>query len=453
MTATLQGDNEYTWLDNVAETFWCGGDCEEFPARKEALKDPSLVYYSALYWSVVTVTSVGYGDISARNTVEMLFCTIYLLIGATVWAYIIGNAVTIISTGDPDQIAHHQLMDALNRYIAEKELPEPIRFRLRRFFRSRREMTKQHAHQDLIEKLSPKLMEDVCESTAAWLRGVSYLRDPSISTSFLVNISSCLSETIYEPREIIRWNDSLNGISRGVASVQGRICPVGFIWGEDFVLTSFELKDKRPANALTYVTVLVLERAAFFRTLARYPIEKRVVRKAICFLAFRRAVLAYAFLNAETSNFSGLIKQVASADAVAPIEQVPATIDVGSTESSTVAPLDTSAVEKAVAESVASLGRDIARANKDTQERIEKTTVSDFFLLFSVEIALCAGSLSFPHQTNYPPPFTSRPGSLRSSRQSSRSSTDPRRRREGPRRLCLRVGLPLSTQRPKLRSM
>jgi len=327
MSATMQSPNKYTWMDSLAETYgFCeGGDdgCDVYPSR-DALKGhgPS-VYFAALYWSVVTITSVGYGDITSKNTDEMLLCTVYLLLGAVVWAYIIGNAVTIISTGDPDLIEHFQTMDSLNKYIKEKSLPEPIQLRLRRFFRNRREMTKQNANQNLLNMLSPKLMEDVCESTAAFLRGVSYFKNESfISVGFLVNIQSELSEAIYEPRESIRWNDCLNVVSRGVASVQGRICPVGFIWGEDFVLDSLQLKDKRSANSLTYVTVLVLRKESFSDVLMRYPIEQRYIRKMTVRLAFRRSVLAWAYMNRseDASKFSTVAKQVADADAVGAAE-------------------------------------------------------------------------------------------------------------------------------------
>ena len=159
MTAQLQSEETATWLDSVAESYFCDSDgCEVYPSRKALKHTGPAVYYAALYWSVVTVTSVGYGDITPKNTDEMLLCTIYLMLGAIVWAYIIGNAVTIISTGDPEMIEHYQTMDSLNRYVEEKSLPKPLQQRLRRFFNQRKELSRQNQHQHLLEKLSPQLM-------------------------------------------------------------------------------------------------------------------------------------------------------------------------------------------------------------------------------------------------------------------------------------------------------
>lgn len=320
MSANLQDAHVPTWMDVVAERFYCAasdeGGCDVYPSRL-ALPG-AMSYYAALYWSLTTITSVGYGDITPQNTDEMLVCTIYLLTGSVIWAYIIGNAVTIISTGEPVEIQHHQTMDALNRYIAEKQLPDHLRVRLRRYFRTRKELTTQKSHQELLSKLSPMLTEDVCQASSSWLRKLHYLSDEEeISVGFLVTVMNHLVEFMYEPRESIKWKDTLCAISRGVCSVQGRICPVGFLWGEDFVLESEQLKDKRPAHALTYVTILRLDRNSFMKILQHFPQERSHIRKATVRLAVRRAVLAHACLHstAEDTNFTDLMKQVVKNDA------------------------------------------------------------------------------------------------------------------------------------------
>jgi hypothetical protein len=84
----MQSDTAYTWIDNFAETYYCSSDgCELEPSKRELFEKGRGrdVYFAAVYWSVVTITSVGYGDITPKNATEMLICTIYLLMGSCLW--------------------------------------------------------------------------------------------------------------------------------------------------------------------------------------------------------------------------------------------------------------------------------------------------------------------------------------------------------------------------------
>ena len=53
-------------------------------------------YAAAFYWAVYTLTSVGYGDITAQNTTEYFVASICMLFGAIIWAFIVGNACSIV---------------------------------------------------------------------------------------------------------------------------------------------------------------------------------------------------------------------------------------------------------------------------------------------------------------------------------------------------------------------
>lgn len=61
--------------------------------KEESLWDK---YVTAIYWSIVTLTTTGYGDLHAENTREMVFDIAYMLFNLGLGAYIIGNMTNLV---------------------------------------------------------------------------------------------------------------------------------------------------------------------------------------------------------------------------------------------------------------------------------------------------------------------------------------------------------------------
>ncbi|KAI8532135.1 hypothetical protein RHMOL_Rhmol11G0190000 [Rhododendron molle] len=56
-------------------------------------------YISALYWSITTMTTVGYSDMHAVNAIEMIFIIFYMLFNLGLTAYLIGNMTNLVVEG------------------------------------------------------------------------------------------------------------------------------------------------------------------------------------------------------------------------------------------------------------------------------------------------------------------------------------------------------------------
>ena len=48
-------------------------------------------YVAALYWSVMTICTVGYGDIVPVTLAERCFLIFAMLLGASLYAYVVGS--------------------------------------------------------------------------------------------------------------------------------------------------------------------------------------------------------------------------------------------------------------------------------------------------------------------------------------------------------------------------
>ena len=55
------------------------------------------LYTTAFYFTVTTITTVGYGDISGTNTTERVICILLMIIGVLFFSFSSGSLTQIIS--------------------------------------------------------------------------------------------------------------------------------------------------------------------------------------------------------------------------------------------------------------------------------------------------------------------------------------------------------------------
>nr|GFC39917.1 potassium channel AKT1-like [Tanacetum cinerariifolium] len=70
---------------------WIGYGNEDF--EQESLW---IRYVTSMYWSITTLTTVGYGDLHAQNRREMVFVICYMLFNLGMTSYLIGNMTNLV---------------------------------------------------------------------------------------------------------------------------------------------------------------------------------------------------------------------------------------------------------------------------------------------------------------------------------------------------------------------
>lgn len=132
-------------------------------------------YVASLYFTVYTVTSVGYGDVAPATRDEMAICTVFILIGSVLWAYIIGNFASLLSSVDIYGAQFRQSMDELNVMMRERNFPLDLRRRCRTFFRQSRHMARVQNYSRLESMMSYALRgEAAAANNSNWLHRVWY---------------------------------------------------------------------------------------------------------------------------------------------------------------------------------------------------------------------------------------------------------------------------------------
>ncbi|KAF0687933.1 Aste57867_20425 [Aphanomyces stellatus] len=103
---------------------------------KQELQDRPIFdkYVNAFYWSIMTMTTVGYGDVTGQNTQERAFSIFAMVVGAWIFAYGITNVVATVANLNPNDTEFQLKMDGINNFMERRDLPFELRAEIREFF-------------------------------------------------------------------------------------------------------------------------------------------------------------------------------------------------------------------------------------------------------------------------------------------------------------------------------
>ena len=92
-------------------------------------------YVAALYWTVMAVSTVGFGDIATVSSSERQFAIFVMMIGASVFAYGVSHVVHILNEMTADTRKFRLKLDRMNAYMAQCNVPMSLRMEVRDFLR------------------------------------------------------------------------------------------------------------------------------------------------------------------------------------------------------------------------------------------------------------------------------------------------------------------------------
>lgn len=80
------------------------------------------------------MTTVGYGDIVAGTNSEKAYAVFAMLLGATVFGYIVGSMASLVGKFDGGAARYKERMDELRDYMEERSFTKPLRKKVKRFY-------------------------------------------------------------------------------------------------------------------------------------------------------------------------------------------------------------------------------------------------------------------------------------------------------------------------------
>ena len=95
---------------------------------------PAVQYVRSLYWTITTMTTVGYGDITPARTAEYVASMVVMLLGASMSAFIIGNVASLLSNLDSAKADYWNRMETATEYLRYRRVPPQLGVRVRNYY-------------------------------------------------------------------------------------------------------------------------------------------------------------------------------------------------------------------------------------------------------------------------------------------------------------------------------
>nr|AAD16278.1 pulvinus inward-rectifying channel for potassium SPICK1 [Samanea saman] len=119
-------------------------------------------YISAMYWSITTMTTVGYGDLHAVNTAEMIFIIFYMLFNLGLTAYLIGNMTNLVVEGTRRTMEFRNSIEAASSFVGRNRLPVRLKEQILAYMCLRFKAESLNQYQ-LIEQLPKSICTSICQ--------------------------------------------------------------------------------------------------------------------------------------------------------------------------------------------------------------------------------------------------------------------------------------------------
>ena len=91
-------------------------------------------YVDSIYWTVTTLSTVGYGDIVPSNNLQKLYAIAVQIIGFSVFGFIIGVVASRLLQKDPATSRYQENLEGLESLIHYRSLPKSLQNRIMRYY-------------------------------------------------------------------------------------------------------------------------------------------------------------------------------------------------------------------------------------------------------------------------------------------------------------------------------
>ncbi|XP_052208872.1 potassium channel KAT3 isoform X2 [Diospyros lotus] len=194
----------YFWLATHYKTpanTWIGAHVSHFENRSIWLG-----YTYSIYWSIVTLTTVGYGDLHAENTGEKIFNIFYMLFNIGLTAYLIGNMTNLVVHSAVQTFAMRDTINEVLHYASKNRLPERLKEQMLAHVQLKFK-TAELQQEEVLEGLPKAIRSSITQHLFHGLVEKTYLFQ-GVSEDLIIQLVSDMKAEYFPPKvDIILQNE------------------------------------------------------------------------------------------------------------------------------------------------------------------------------------------------------------------------------------------------------
>jgi hypothetical protein len=236
-------------------------------------------YIRSLYWTITTMTTVGYGDITPARNVEYVLSAIIMLMGASLYAFIIGSVASLLSSIQAAKNSHWERIDSVTEFLRQRQVPADIDAKVRHYYEYIWERYRGLDKNEMLNDLpGPLRLEILLHLASNILETVPLFRycSPALRNALLTSLES----RTYTPDSYIANEGELGKSifflvegSVEIISVEQKKSWGTLAEGDYFGYMSLALGEHRTASirAVGYCDLLILNKEDFNRIKSEFP--------------------------------------------------------------------------------------------------------------------------------------------------------------------------------------